>query len=378
MPDDRSAEPLGLRPTGRRRLAFLLPNMRGGGAERVALRLIRDFVAAGHEVDLVLSERTGELLALLPRQVAVFDLKSPRLRSAVGPLVRYFRERRPDAIQISMWPLTVVGIVAHRLARSRARVVVSDHTTLSRHFGHLAGMQRRLLAWSIRHLYPLADARVIVSRDSADDLARLAGLTRSSIEVIYNPIEAPPANIATNSDVESLWGGTGSRILAVGGLKAVKNYALLIQSFALVHRSRSVKLMILGDGELLLELQALAVDHGVANDVVLPGFHADTWPFYASANLFVLSSDYEGYPLVMVEAMRCGLPVVSTDCESGPREILDGGRYGALVPCGDPGAMANAIAAALDRPIDEHALMARADVLSGQSTSDRYLELMIS
>jgi glycosyltransferase involved in cell wall biosynthesis len=363
--------------TSPKRLAFLLPDMRGGGAERVALRLIEDFLKAGHEVDLVLLEKIGELLPLLPAQVRVFDLQAPRVRNGIRPLVRYFRNRRPDAVQISMWPLTVVGIVAHRLARSRARIVTSDHAALSKHFPASNPVVYRSLTWTVRLFYPLADARILVAKEAADDLARISGVDRQSLEVVYNPVGEPPRDVGTTREIEALWGEAERRIITVGSFKAQKNQQLLIRSFARAFKGKPVKLMILGEGELRPSLEALAAELGVADQVLLPGFTTDPWPYYASADLFALSSDYEGYPLVLIEALRSGLTIVSTDCESGPREILDGGRFGRLVAVGDEEALGNAMKEALDRPHDPAALRARAEELSGQSTSDRYLELML-
>jgi glycosyltransferase involved in cell wall biosynthesis len=360
----------------RKKLAFLLPDMRGGGAERVALRLIEDFVAAGHEVQLVLMEARGELMPLLPPAVRVFDLQAKRIRNVLVPLRRYLREQQPDAIQVSMWPLTVMGVLAHRLSGSRARVVLSEHITLSKQYAYLGAVGLLQLRQSIRFFYPLADARIAVSRQAADDLARVSGIARESIDVVYNPVGAPPAGAQAGPDVDALWGGAAARIITVGSLKDQKNHALLIRSFARLVRTRPARLMILGEGELRGKLEALARDEGVAEHVVMPGFFADPWPFYLSANLFALSSDYEGYPLVLIEAMRAGLPIVSTDCESGPDEILAGGSFGALVPCGDADAFAGAMARMLDDPTGAHLLRERAEVLSGQDTSDRYLELM--
>ena len=360
-----------------KRLAFFLPDMRAGGAERVALRLIEDFVKAGHEVDLVLLNGIGELLPLLPPEVRIFDLAASRVRSGIRPLIRYLRQRRPDAMQISMWPLTVIGIIAHRLARSTARIVTSDHSTLSRHFPPSNALVYRALRWSVRFFYPLADARILVSNDAADDLARISGINRSSIEVVYNHVGEPPADLKPRPDIEGLWGDAERRIITVGTIKAEKNQQLLIRSFARAFRGEPVKLMIVGEGEVRPALEALAAELGIAEQVLFPGFTTDPWPYYASADLFVLSSDYEGYPLVLIEALRSGLPVVSTDCESGPREILDGGRYGTLVPVGDETALAQAMREALARPYDPEALKARAEQLSGQATSDRYLELMV-
>lgn len=360
-----------------KRLALFLPDMRGGGAERVGLRLVEDFLDAGHEVDLVLLQKEGELLTLLPPGVQVFDLGARRVRNGILPLVRYFRSRRPHAMQISMWPLTIIGILAHRLARSSARIVTSDHAALSKHFPPSRPIVFKSLTWSVRLFYPLADARILVARDAADDLARISGIDRGSIEVVYNPVAEPPADLKSTPHVELLWDGAERRIITVGSLKAQKNHRLLIRSFARAFAGKPVKLMILGQGELEQELEGLTGQLGVADQVLFPGFTTDPWPFYASADLFALSSDYEGYPLVLIEALRSGLPIVSTDCESGPREILDGGRYGALVPVGDEAALADAMTDALLRRHDPDALRARAEALSGQSTSDRYLELML-
>lgn len=345
----------------------------------MALQLVRDFLAAGHDVDLVLMEAKGELLALVPAPVHVVDLKAARIRSAITPLIRYLRARRPHALQVSMWPLTVIGIIAHRLARSKARMVTSDHAALSKHYPAANRAVFQLLVWTIRLFYPLADARILVSRDAAEDMARFSGMDRSAFQVIYNPIEAPGVVPVATAEVEALWpAGGGARIITVGTLKAQKNHALLIRAIALLNQQRPASLMILGEGDLREDLEELAAKLGISERVMMPGFHTDPWPFYASAQLFVLSSDYEGFGNVLVEAMYCGLPVVSTDCEAGPREILDGGRFGRLVPCGDVQALADAMLEALGESSSANALKGRAEEISGKATtSNRYLELMI-
>jgi glycosyltransferase involved in cell wall biosynthesis len=356
------------------RIAFLLPDLSGGGAERVALTLLEDFAARGHEVDLVVMRRRGELVGEVPPSVHLVDLAAARIRNVVRPLSRYLRERRPDALQASMWPLTIAAIIARRLARSPARLVVSDHVVLSK--GYAAKpFALRLLKVTTRLFYPLADARVVVADATADDLARLSGLGRDRFDVIYNPIFARDAT--TTPKIEAMWDAAEVRIITVGSFKAQKNQALLIRAFARVRKARAARLMILGAGQLEVELRQLARELGIADDVVFPGFAADPWPYYASANLFVLSSDYEGFGNVLVEAMRSGLPVVSTDCDSGPGEILDGGRYGRLVPVGDERALADAMLAELDQPTDSASLRKRAEELSGTHTADRYLELLL-
>lgn len=355
---------------GARRAAICLPDMGGGGAERVALEIIDELIAAGHEVDLVLVRAAGALLELVPPEVRIVDLQASRMAGALLPLMRYFRRERPDALQVSMWPLTAIAILAHRLARSRARLMTSDHIA----FSSVPRSERRAFQLSATPLYPLADIRVAVSQGVADDLARLTGLNRSRILVIYNPI-SPPPTISSNAVVEALWGGEGPRIIAVGSLKEQKNHALLVRAFARLRRDNA-KLMILGEGPLRPDLERLASDLGISEQVLLPGFKIDPWPFYASASLFVLSSDYEGFANVVLEAMAAGLPVVSTDCQSGPAEILDHGRFGALVPVGDEAALAAAMARALDDPGNPEPRQARAATFS-QGSARRYRELLV-
>jgi glycosyltransferase involved in cell wall biosynthesis len=359
-----------------RRLAFLLPDMGGGGAERVALRLIEDFVARGYPVDLLLLRAEGALLPLLPPEVRVVDLAAPRIRAALRPLIRYLRAERPFALQALMWPHTTLAVVARTLARTRTRLVLAEHTTLSRHYAHFGVLKRLLLGGSIALFYPRAEALVTVSEGSAADLARLSGLDRARFQVVYNPVRpleedavaAPPPEIAAPN---------GPVILTVGSLKPEKNHKLLIHAFAKVAAHRDARLVIVGSGRLEEELKRFADQERVADRVIFPGFTTHPGPYYAAADLFVLSSDYEGYPLVLIEAMRAGLPIVSTDCESGPREILDGGRFGRLVPVGDAEALARAIEQALAEPAEAALLRDRAEALSGQETSDRYLALML-
>lgn len=356
-----------------RKIAIFLPNLGGGGAERVALSSAADLAAHGHRVDMLLVEAQGDLLPLVPDGVRIVDFKAHRLIASLPALVRYLREERPDTLHAVMWPLTIVAAVAHRLARSNAKLVVSDQNALSQSVP--GGLQRRLLKYTVRLFYPLADARVMCSAVAADDLASLSGIPRDSIEVILNPI-SPPERIASTPEIEALWGETeGARLITVGSLKDQKNHALLLSAFAKVSDRKS-KLMILGEGDLRPRLARQAAKLGIAKRVIMPGFAIDPWPYLASADMFVLSSDYEGFPLALAEGMYAGLRIVSTDCVSGPAEMLDRGRFGRLVPCGDADALARAIDEALDEPPRAEELRARADAVAGSAMVRRYTELL--
>jgi glycosyltransferase involved in cell wall biosynthesis len=177
-------------------------------------------------------------------------------------------------------------------------------------------------------------------------------------------------------EIEAKWGGPGLRVISVGNLHAVKNHALLLDAFARLER-KSVRLLIFGDGPLRGQLEQQARQLGIADRVAFPGFAIDPWPYLASADLFVLSSNYEGFPMALAEAMHAGLKIVSTDCDSGPAEMLDGGNYGRLVPCGDANALAAAIDAALDEPADPSRIQRRAAKIAGQAMADRYRELVL-
>lgn len=356
-----------------KRIALFLPNMSGGGAEQVALTSAKDLIKRGHEVDLVLVRAEGALLPLLPSAVRVVDLNARRMVASLAPLARYLRERKPDALHAVMWPVTIVAILAHRLARSRALLMVSDHTTLSRHVRSWG--QRAILRWTTSFFYPMADFRVICSSQAADDLATLSGISRGRFEVLYSPF-SPPEIIRTNSDAERLWGDCEQRIITVGSMKQEKNQALLLRAFAQLGGHPKAKLMILGEGQLRPALEQLAAQLGVADRVLMPGFAIDPWPYLASADLFVLSSDYEGFGIALAEAMYAGLRVVSTDCMSGPSEMLDSGRYGRLVPCRDAAALAEAIEKALAEPAKPERMRARAISMAGQNMIARYSELL--
>jgi len=214
-----------------------------------------------------------------------------------------------------------------------------------------------MLKASIALTSPLAHARIAVSAGVADDLATLSGISRQSITVIYNPLLTRPETEADIAAAENVWcGWRGPRIITVGRFKAVKNHALLIRAFKKVLEIRDARLLILGTGELVEATVAFARKEGVADKVIMPGSVPNPAPYYRSSDLFALSSDHEGFSVVIIEALACGVPVVSTDCPSGPSEILENGRYGRLVPVGDADALARAMADALTAKHDREAL----------------------
>jgi glycosyltransferase involved in cell wall biosynthesis len=220
----------------------------------------------------------------------------------------------------------------------------------------------------------LADVRIAVSGGAADDLARLSGLQRSSLQVISNPVEFP-SELARRPDVEALWGAAKKRILTVGTLKPDKDQALLVRAFARLPKKLGASLIIAGEGPSRADLLRLAEEEGVRNRIVFPGYVADPWPFYASADLFALSSRQESFGNVLVEALYAGLPIVSTDTV-GAREVLDDGKWGRLVGQRDPIVFADAMVKALEEgPVS--GARERALGLSGATSIERYESLLL-
>ena len=358
-------------------LAILLPDLRGGGAERVAVNIANSFVDRGYAVDMVLLSATGEFLADLRPEIRVVDLQIKRLRWVLLPLMRYLREARPVAVLSCMWPLTIATVLARALSRVPSRLVVAEHTTWSR--SEL--LKRWTVDWQVRtsmhYIFPHADAIVTVSQGAADDLAHFAKLDRNAITVIYNPVvgdEKPSAN--TPLIPTDWWTGSHRKLLAVGTLKPIKDYSTLLIALAQLRQRIDVRLLILGEGECRPDLETQARQLGIASSVFMPGFVKDLSPYYQHADLHILSSTGEGLPTVLIEAIAVGTPVVSTDCPSGPREILCDGQFGHLVPVGDANALAAAMAESLATTHDRGALKARAQDFSIDKAVDQYEKLL--
>jgi glycosyltransferase involved in cell wall biosynthesis len=352
-----------------RHVAFLLPNLGLGGAERVTLDLARGFAARGVKVDLVLMERAGEFLEQVPDGVTVVDLGARRLRSAILPLRRYLKEHRPDALVAAMWPLTTVSVLAVSGLKTRPRLVLTDHAPLLAQYADSWSATLKLKS-SIRATYRLADRIVAVCDGLGDELARLSGLARGKVTTIYNPIPQPECSASAKSP----WPRRPTkRIVSAGRLKPVKNYPLLVEAFApLAHRGDGAVLAILGEGSDRAAIEAAAERLGVADRVLLPGYTPLMGDWLRGADLLVSASNYEGFGNVLIEALHFGLTVVSTDCPYGPREVLGDGRWGSLVPTGDATALTAALQSALERPLDQHAQMARADEFNLERAVDAY------
>ena len=334
------------------RIAIFIPTLAGGGAEQVILRLARGFVSRGHPVDLVVVKADGEFHARVPDCVRLVELGSRRVLQSVPALVRYLHRERPAVLLSTLNRANIVAVLASLVAPKATRIVIRQAAHLSKDLNENSSVATALEGFLVRWCYPLADEVVAVSHGVADDLAGCLKIPHSRIKVIPNPIVTPELSRLAKAPLEHPWFEACGVpvILGAGRLVQQKRFDVLIHAFARVHEKRQSRLMILGEGEKRPDLEALVGTLGLADVVSMPGFVENALPYMVRADLFVLSSAFEGLPGALIEAVACGTPVVATDCDSGPREILQGGRFGRLVPVGDVSALAEAICTALGEP----------------------------
>ena len=359
------------------RVALFVSSLRGGGAERVMLEIAEEFARRGLSVDLVLARAEGPYMELLSEDVRLIDLDSSRTVTSFHKLICYLYQNRPDALLSTLDATNVLALIARKFFFRDLRLVVRQAIPLSMEITH-GSFRVRIIQRLLKRLLPAADAVVGVSSGVAEDLRRIVPRASDFILAIPNPVGI--ADIAEKAalPMEHPWfnDDSGSVILSAGRLTSVKDHATLLRAFADVTRSRPARLVILGVGPERENILELAERLGVSQHVNLPGFEVNPFAYMSRSKVFVLPSRYEGFPNVLTQAMACGTPVVSTDCPSGPSEILEDGKWGRLVPVGDWCAMAEAIIETLDNPIPSDQLVARASDFSADASIDRYLKIL--
>jgi glycosyltransferase involved in cell wall biosynthesis len=359
------------------RIAIFLPSLYGGGAERVMVTLANGFAERGLTVDLVVARAHGVYGAYtgeISPKVRLVVLGRTRLLAATPALVKYLVEQKPQAMLSAINMANIVAIAARAIAGTSTRLVISERNMNSGAV-QTGDFRDHILPYLMRLTYRHADAITAVSAAVAGDVAQVTGLERASIEVIHNPLDV--AGIAARSQETVAFPKELGRplIVAAGRLDHQKDYPTLIAAFALLAESRPATLVILGEGKLRGEIEAMIAARGLTGRVHLPGFAVNPFAFMARADLFVLSSAWEGFGNVLVEAMACGARVVATDCPGGIAEVLEAGKWGALVPVGDPEALAAAMMEALDDG-DPPDVRQRAAHFATDHAIDRYLDLL--
>jgi glycosyltransferase involved in cell wall biosynthesis len=362
-----------------KRIALFIPNLSAnGGAERVVVNLLQGMSERGILLDLVLCHGGGPFLNQVPKSVRIVDLETSRMAKAILPLSRYIKQYRPWAIISHLDYANLAVVIAKHLAHVESHLILVEHATISQQQSKARTF--KALDRLMRLLYPRADFVVVVSKAAALDLKQHLGLKANQIKTIYNPVVSQDLFIKAREPLHHPWfdSNTFPVFLAVGRLTEIKDFPTLIKAFARLRGKVKARLLILGEGELRENLEGLATSLGISEDVSLAGFVDNPYAYMSRATALVLSSRSEALPSVLIEAMACGCPIISTDCPNGPREILAAGEYGQLVRVGDEEALSTAMLELLDKPVvSKDKLVQRAlSIGSFEQATTEYLTLL--
>lgn len=360
------------------RLNFFLTSPNGGGAERAMIAIANDFAAGGGQVDMVFGRSAGPYRGNVDKRVRIVDLNVSRLRYMLYPMHRYMRQNKPDVVVSALPPCDLVMLLGRRLLGWKAKLVISIQNHPIEVAKHGSRWLDRLWPFFIRHFYGQADCVSGISTGVVEAVARLLCVQSSEVPLIYNPVIVPGFAERLKEEPDHPWFADGGSpvVLAAGRLTKQKDYPTLFHAFSLLLQRRHARLVVIGEGEDRTELEALANSLGISNVLAMPGFVPNPYCWMKRARLFVLSSRWEGFANVVAEALACGVPVVSTDCPSGPAEILQGGEFGRVVPVGDPSSLAQAMDEGLSAPIQQERLVARGMEFGVRQIAPKYVELI--
>ena len=396
-------------------VALVISTLRGGGAERTVLDLAAGLIHRGHSVDIVLfrnrihfptgipedahlyvvddrpDKRTEKYAPEILKSFVQIDTQSrpfdwfhaaralnwnplclpdARLLRYTRALARYMELSKPDCVLPSLPRAKTATLLASRLLNEPPPIVPILHSVVR--------YRRSRYRRRYRHLFKEAAHFVGVSRGVSQDLSETIGIPNERITTIYNPVTTPDLHkkMAQRPDHPWLLDGGPPVILSAGRLEREKDYPTLIRAFGRLASQRECRLIIVGDGKLKHNLEHLAAKLGLSSRVCLPGWVDNPYAFMAQASCFVLSSRYEGLGLALIEALASGCPCVSTNCPTGPAEILQDGRFGRLVPVGDEAALAEAMDQTLRQGFDRRILQRRAEDFSAERSVAAYERLL--
>jgi glycosyltransferase involved in cell wall biosynthesis len=367
-----------------REIKILLPNLRYGGAEKVVISISNELVARGWRVTLVLMRLEGELIPELDKRIEIIDLKCKKIRNTIAPLTRIILSAKSGILWANMWPLTAAATLAWLFALKRGKLFLTEHNYLEKSYVNGSLKRRLILRLALNLLNSRATGITAVSSGIMRHLCQLAPEISTIGKTVYNPacprtLNKPLRRIECLRRRHELWGSIQTiNILSVGEFKPQKNHALILTAISKIRHQGNFKLTLLGDGALMPDLVQQAKALGIGEIVNFPGYVSNTGDWYSTADIFVLSSNWEGFGNVLVEALAYGVSVVSTSCLYGPSEILENGKYGVLIPQNDDDALAQAILDVAARPFDKKLLQKRAGDFSTEIALASYLNVFNS
>ncbi|WP_135825285.1 glycosyltransferase [Halorussus ruber] len=367
---------------GDRRVAIFHTHLEIGGVERVLVNLIDELTERGYEVDLLLVSEEGAFRPEVPDDVRTMEIDRGRapgigIFASVVPLARYLRRVEPDALLTGKPNPNMVAILARHLASVSTRTVVSFHGMTSDQIANADELTHAAKTELSKYLYPRAGRIVAVSEGVKTDAAEVLGIAEEDVSVVYNPVVTPELLEKGEQSPDHPWFEDDAPVvLAAGRLHPYKNYSLLIEAFDRLREEMDARLMILGEGQTRPKLEARVEELGLDESVALPGSTDNPYPYMREASVLAVSSNSEALPSTLIEAMAFGCPVVSTNCSKGPREILNDGEFGPLVPTEDADALAAAMYSTLRDPPDPGRLRDRAMDFTAENVVTDYEKLL--
>jgi glycosyltransferase involved in cell wall biosynthesis len=354
-------------------VAFIIPDLKGGGAQKMMINLANQFASQGHRVDLVLFQRDGLYANHISKEVYIHDLKKSRSALAVFPLRNYIRLHKPDIVMSALFHVNLITILSSLLAKvEKTKIIISERNNLSLRLSEMSLVKEFFFKTLVKILYPFANKIIGISDGVCEDLRNiLKPDDKNFVKTIYNPVVTGDFERLIQHNLPSLYPkDTPLRLIASGRFVKQKDYPTMMKALAYYKEHYGdFHLVILGDGPLKNDVIKLARSLNINQHISLIGFVDNPLACLKQADIFILSSAWEGFCNVIVEALYCGLKIVSTDCPSGPAEILEKGKYGRLVPVGEPELLAKAIHIAAESEINPDLQRRRAmDFTAGEIT----------
>jgi glycosyltransferase involved in cell wall biosynthesis len=370
----------------KKHIAFLLPNVGGAGAERMMLNLAIGFSEEKFKVDLVLFKAEGAYLRNVPSNINIIELKVSRALSSIFRITNYLRDHKPTVLISTLNRVNIAAVISKKISGVNTQIILREANTFSVYTKMQNSFWDKVIYHAARFLYPYADNIVGVSRGVTDDIEKhFKRLSKNKLSVIYNPVVNKEVFELSIQKIDHPWYREGTPvILGVGRITPQKDFCTLIRAFEIVKKQIDVRLIILGSGKKeeggtpveYEKVTSLIHELNLEDIVDLPGFTKNPFAYMNKSTLFVLSSKWEGLPGVLIQALACGCPVVSTDCPSGPREVLNSGEFGKLVPIEDYEKMAEAIIVSIENPINKNIIIERAKEFSISKAVKNYSNLI--
>jgi glycosyltransferase involved in cell wall biosynthesis len=364
------------------KIAFFIPSLEGGGAEKVMVNLANAFSKDNIDIDLILGNAKGPYLNRLSNKLNVVDLKAKKMIYCLPKLIAYLNRNKPYTLLATLESASVIAIIAKKLSIAKTKIWIRVPNTLSKDNLNADNIKDKYLyPFLMKSLYKYAYGIIAISKGVAKDVSEFLSIPSSKIKVIYNPAFTNEILQLSKENIEYLpWDiDRISLVIGVGRLTKQKNFSMLLKAFSIIRQTIDARLIILGDGEERNNLKLLGEKLNISNDIYFPGFVNNPYAYMRKSSVFVLTSDWEGFGNVIVEALGVGLPVISTDCESGPREILDNGRYGDLVRVGDYLDLANKMKKRiLEKNLQTELIKKRASEFSIENIKCKYKKYLLN